>query len=104
MTIKELAAELNILVESGYGEAKAVIGIPTVYVTEDGDISINDYRHETRDIRFSAKDYIKGSPDTRIPEIPLHDAYYDTCSCWDYYDDVKECEGEDYEGEDWTED
>lgn len=37
MTIKELAAELNILVEAGYGDADAVIGIPTVYVTEDGE-------------------------------------------------------------------
>lgn len=97
MTIKELAAELSILVESGYGNAKAVFGIPTVYVTEDGDISINDYRHETGNIIFSAKDYIKGSPDTRLTEIPLHDASYDTCSCWDYYDDREECEGEDDE-------
>lgn len=103
MTIKELAAELNILVEAGYGDADAVIGIPTVYVTEDRDISRNDYRYETEDIRFSAKDYIKGSPDTRIPEVQLHNASYEECSCWAFYDDRKECEGDD-EGEDWTED
>lgn len=102
MTIKELAVELNILVEAGYGDAKAVVGIPTVYITEDEAISLNGYRDVTKDITFSAKDYIKGSPDTIIPEIPLHNAYYDECSCWDYYDDVKECEG-DEDGEDWTE-
>lgn len=103
MTIKELANELNILIESGYGDAKAVVGIPTVYITEDGAISINDYRHVTRNITFSAKDYIKGSPDTRIPEIPLHNAYFDECSSDDFWDDYKECEG-DEEGEDWIED
>lgn len=101
MTIKELVSELNTLIEAGYGNAKAIVNIPTLYITEDGDISRNEYRHETRDITFSAKDYIKGSPDTRIPEIPLHDASWDECSYDDFWDDYKECE--DDEGEDWIE-
>lgn len=99
MTIIELANELNTLVEAGYGNAKAVVGIPTLYVSEDGYVENNYYRHETEDITFSAKDYIKGSPDTRIPEIPLQDASWDECSYDDFLDDYKECEGEDDEDE-----
>lgn len=97
MTIKELADELNILVESGYGNAKAIIGIPTLYVSEDGDIYQNEYRHATSNIVFSAKDYIKGSPDTRLPEIPLHNGSYDECSWRAYYDDMKACEDDEDE-------
>lgn len=98
MKIKDLVNELSKLVEAGYGEAKATIGIPTLYVSEDGDISRNEYRHETKDITFSAKDYIKGSPDTRIPEIPLQNASWDKCSYDDFRNDYKECEN--FEGED----
>lgn len=110
MTIKELASELNTLIAAGYGDAKAVVKVPTLFVTEDSDIGTNDYRNKTENIYFSAKAYIKDKEylaqffiENELNEIQLHKAYYDRCSCWDYYDDVKECEG-DEEGEDWSED
>lgn len=57
MTIKELAVELNTLVEAGYGDAKAVVKVPTLFVTEDSDIGTNNYRNKTENIYFSAKMY-----------------------------------------------
>lgn len=96
MTIKDLVNELNKLVEAGYGEAKATIGIPTLYVSEDGDVENNYYCDETEDFEFSAKFYIENKNiDKELNEIKLHQSYYNTCSCWDFYDDRKECEGED---------
>lgn len=109
MTIKELAVELNTLVEAGYGDAKAVVKVPTLFVTEDGDIGTNDYRNKTENIYFSAKKCIEDKEylaqffvefDKELNEIQLHKAYYDRCSCWDYYDDRNKCEGEADECED----
>lgn len=118
MTIKELIGELNVLVEAGYGDAKAVVKVPTLFVTEDGDIGTNDYRNKTENIYFSAEACIKDKKDLaqffienkdcldkdgidkELNEIQLHKACYDRCSCWDYYDDRKKCEGEECEDDD----
>lgn len=94
MTIKELANELNILVEAGYGDANAVVGIPTLYIDEDGDILKNPYRDKTDGIDFSAKEfleYIEGF-DPELKEIKLHTDDYDTCTESDYYDEWDEYE------------
>lgn len=105
MTIKELVNELNTLIEAGYGDKKAVVGIPTMFISEDGDLSINDYRDAIQDIEFSAKSYIenkeyltkffienKDDIDQESNEIKLHNAYYEECSYDDYYDDCEKCE------------
>lgn len=78
MTIKELVSELNALIEAGYGNAKATVGIPTLYVSEDSSITQKSNRDESEDIDFSAKVFledIKGI-DQELTEIQLHDAYY----------------------------
>lgn len=84
MTIQELVNELNALIEAGYGDANAVVSIPTLYVSEDRDIETNYYRHEAEDIEFSANDYIENRDDIdkESNEITLHNASYETCSCW----------------------
>lgn len=96
MTINELVNELNTIVEAGYGNAKAIVGIPTLYVTEDSDISQNYHRDESEDIEFSAKEFLESIKSIKrdLTEIELHNAYYDTCSCWDFYDEDSEDEDE----------
>lgn len=105
MTIKELVSELNTLIEAGYGDKKAVVGIPTMFVSQDGDIELNNYRDATKDIEFSAKYYLenkeylakffienKDDIDQESNEIKLHNASYEECSWEDYYDDCEKCE------------
>lgn len=93
MTIIELANELNKLVDAGYGDAKATIAIPTLYIDEDGAIMLNPYRDKTDDIEFSTDflDYMDGF-DPELKEIELHIADYDTCTESEYFDDWKENE------------
>lgn len=91
MTIIELANELDKLIEAGYGDVSAVVGIPTLYIDEDGDILKNPYRDKIDSIDFSAKEfleYIEGF-DPELKEIKLHTDDYDTCTEWDYFDDWK---------------
>lgn len=87
MTIKELVAELNILIEAGYGNAKATAGYPTLYVSEDGYITENPHREDSDAIKFSAKKFLKENKDQKVTEIQLHEPFYDTCSCWDFYEE-----------------
>lgn len=108
MTIIELANELKTLIEAGYGDAKAVFGVPTVFISQDGDIEINDFRDATKDIEFSAKSYIehkeylakffiknKDDIDQESNEIKLHNACYEECNWEDFYDDCEKEESED---------
>lgn len=97
MTIIELANELKTLIEAGYGDAKAVFGVPTMFVSQDGDIEINNYRDATKDIEFSAKFFIENKDDIyqESNEIKLHNACYDECSWEDFYDDCEKEESED---------
>lgn len=91
MTIIELANELNTLIEAGYGDVNAVVGIPTLYIDEDGDMVKNSYRNKTDGIDFSAKEfleYIDGF-DPELKEIQLHTADYGICTESDYFDDWK---------------
>lgn len=97
MTITELANELKTLIESGYGDAKAVVGIPTLYVTQDGDIWTNKYRDKTECIKFSAKDYIEHITGRKLSKIRLHNANYYECSWEDYLED--DCNAEDAKSE-----
>lgn len=82
MTIIELANELNKLVEAGYGDAKAIVGIPTLYISDDGDLYKDNDADVTEELYFWSDHFLREDGNKNEVRI-IEGNYIEKEDCWD---------------------
>lgn len=99
MKVKKLLEVLQKAVEKGCGDIKLEFDVPCLYVSEDSYIYRNEYRGHSESLNISLKDLLEAKKEG-CDSIGVCGGNYDECSCWDYYDDMKEEEDDEDEDED----